>query len=72
MQDKETYKINMKLQSRFEGPYTVKRKINAVVYEVDIDGEAKRIHAVSMQPGVRADQAPRHTQTLFGDEADDG
>lgn len=72
VQDKETYKINMKLQSRFEGPYTVKRKINAVVYEVDIDGETKRIHAVNMKPGVRADQAPRHTQTLFGDVSEDG
>ena len=50
----------------------MKRKINAVVYEVDIDGEAKRIHAVNMKPGVRAGQVPRHTHTLFGDEADDG
>ena len=61
VQDKERYKINVKLQSRYEGPYTVTKKINAVVYEVNVDGELKRIHAINMKPGVKADKAPKNS-----------
>jgi hypothetical protein len=59
VQEKETYKINVKLAARFEGPYKVVRKVNAMVYVAEIDGEQKRIHAVNMKPGVRANQARR-------------
>ena len=53
-QEKETYKINFKLSARYEGPYRVIGKVNAVVYVAEIDGVKKRIHAVNMKPGVRA------------------
>jgi hypothetical protein len=59
VQERETNKINVKLAARFEGPYKVVRKVNAVVYVAEIDGEQKRIHAVNMKPGVRANQAGR-------------
>jgi hypothetical protein len=59
VQEKETYKINVKLAARFEGPYKVVKKENAVVYVAEIDGEQKRIHAVNMKPGVRANQVGR-------------
>jgi hypothetical protein len=68
VQDKETYKINVKLQSRFEGPYTVIRKINAVVYEVNVDGEPKRLHAINMKPGVRADKAPKNSRLVVEED----
>jgi hypothetical protein len=41
---------------RYEGPYKVVEKVNAVVYVAEIDGERKRIHAVNMKPGVRIAQ----------------
>jgi hypothetical protein len=53
VQEKETYKINAKLAVRYEGPYKIIEKVNAVVYVAEIDGERKRIHAVNMKPGVR-------------------
>jgi hypothetical protein len=56
VQEKETYKINVKLAARYEGPYKIIEKVNAVVYVAEIDGERKRIHAVNMKPGVRRAQ----------------
>ena len=52
-QDKETYKINLKLQARYEGPYKIVDKISAVVYVADIDGVKKRVYAVNMKPMAR-------------------
>jgi hypothetical protein len=54
VQERETYKINVKLAARFEGPYKITRRVSAVLYEAEIDGVLKRIHAVNMKPGVRA------------------
>ena len=50
VQEKETYKINLKLQARYEGPYKVVDKVNAVVYVAMIDGVRKRVHAINMKP----------------------
>jgi hypothetical protein len=68
IQEKETYKINVKLQARFEGPYQVVRRVSAVVYEVNIDGVTKRVHATNMKPGaiapvVMAQATTRATQS---------
>jgi hypothetical protein len=52
-QEQETYKINLKLQARYEGPYKIVEKVNAVVYVADINGERKRIHAINMKPEAR-------------------
>jgi hypothetical protein len=49
VQEKETYKINVKLASWYEGPYKIVEKVNAVVYVAEIDGERKRIDAVNMK-----------------------
>ena len=38
------------------------KKINAVVYEVNVDGKPKRLHAINMKPGVRADKAPKNSR----------
>jgi hypothetical protein len=46
--DKETYKISLKLQAKYEGPYRVKRKVNAVVFVTEIGGEEVRIHAINI------------------------
>jgi len=48
--EKEAYKITMKLMERYEGPYVIKEKISPVVYVTEIDGEVKRVHAVNMKP----------------------
>ena len=52
-QEQETYKINLKLQARYEGPYRIVEKVSAVVYVADINGSRKRIHAVNMKPEAR-------------------
>ena len=48
--DKEAWKLSMKLLERFEGPYTISAKISPVLYESEIDGETTRVHAVNMKP----------------------
>lgn len=55
-QEQETYKINMKLQARYEGPYKIVEKVSAVLYVAEIDGQRKRIHAVNMKPESRTIQ----------------
>ena len=46
----EAWKISMKLLERFEGPYTVIRMINPVLYDADVNGKTVRVHAVNMKP----------------------
>lgn len=48
--EKRRYKLTAKLQARFDGPYIVKERVNAVVYVANIGGEDIRIHAVNMKP----------------------
>jgi hypothetical protein len=48
--DEEEWKISMKLLERYEGPYTIIRKINPILYDADINGKEKRVHAVNMKP----------------------
>jgi hypothetical protein len=47
---KEKYKISAKLQARFDGPYKVTGRINAVLYLAEINGEEVRVHAMNMKP----------------------
>jgi hypothetical protein len=48
--EKEKWKISMKLQSRYQGPYVITERINAVLYEAMINGVKCRVHAVNMKP----------------------
>jgi len=48
--EKEKWKISMKLLERFEGPYKIIRKINPVLYDADINGKEVRVHAGNMKP----------------------
>ena len=48
--EKERWKISAKLMERFEGPYTIVRMINPVLYDADIDGKEVRVHASNMKP----------------------
>jgi hypothetical protein len=48
--EKEKWKISMKLQSRYQGPYMITGRINAVLYEALINGVKCRVHAVNMKP----------------------
>ena len=48
--EKEAWKISMKLLERFEGPYTVVNKISPVLYDCDVNGKIKRVHAINMKP----------------------
>jgi hypothetical protein len=61
----ETYKINLKLQARYEGPYKIVEKVNAVVYVVEIDGVKKRIHAINMKSMAHSPRprVPRRAET---------
>jgi hypothetical protein len=64
-QEKDTYKINLKLQARNEGPYKIVEKVNAVVYVAEIDGVKKRIHAINMKPMANSPRprGPRRAET---------
>ena len=48
--EKEKWKISMKLLERFEGPYKIIRKITPVLYDADINGKVVRVHAGNMKP----------------------
>ena len=50
LQKRQKEKVSMKLFERFEGPYIIIRKINPVLYDLEIDGKEVRVHAVNMQP----------------------
>ena len=51
--DEQGYKINRKMQARYEGPYMITRKISPLVYEAEISGERVKVHAINMKPDVR-------------------
>lgn len=48
--EEESWKISMKLLERYEGPYTIIRMINPVLYDADVNGKVVRVHAVNMKP----------------------
>jgi len=48
--DEEEWKITMKLLERYEGPYKIIRKINPVLYDINVEGVEVRAHAVNMKP----------------------
>jgi transposase InsO family protein len=48
--EKESYKIALKLQPRYDGPYVILEKLSAVLYTANINGEVIKIHAVNMKP----------------------
>ena len=48
--EEEAYKISMKLLDRYEGPYVIVNKINPILYEANIEGVIKRVHAIHMKP----------------------
>jgi hypothetical protein len=35
---------------RYEGPYTIIRVINPVLYDANVNGKEVRVHAVNMKP----------------------
>ena len=49
-EEKEAWKITMKLLERFEGPYRIIRKLSPVLYDADVDGKEVRVHAGNMKP----------------------
>jgi exodeoxyribonuclease III len=49
-EEKEEWKISMKLLERYEGPYKIVRKISPVLYDADVDGKEVRVHAGNMKP----------------------
>ena len=48
--EKEKWKISMKLLERYEGPYKIIRKISPVLYDADIGGKEERVHVANMKP----------------------
>ena len=48
--DQISYHLNAKLQTRYDGPHKVIRKLSPVLYEVEINGVEKRISAINMKP----------------------
>jgi len=48
--EKDAWKISMKLLERYEGPYQIIRKISPVLYDADVDGKEVRVHANNMKP----------------------
>ena len=50
LKQRQKEKVSMKLLKRFEGPYEIIRKINPVLYDIEIDGKEVRVHATNMKP----------------------
>jgi hypothetical protein len=50
--EKEAWKISLKLQPRYDGPYVIAEKLSAVLYVANIDGEMLKVHAVNMKPEI--------------------
>ena len=48
--EQEAWKISAKLLERYEGPYTIIRKLNPVLYDAEVDGVVTRVHASNMKP----------------------
>jgi len=48
--EEQAYKISMKLLERYEGPYVVVKKVNPILYDANIEGVIKRVHAIHMKP----------------------
>lgn len=48
--EEEQYSVTMKLLERYEGPYTIIRKVNPVLYDAEVDGKEERVHAINMKP----------------------
>ena len=48
--EEEAWKISMKLLERYEGPYTIIRKISPILYDADVAGKEERVHACGMKP----------------------
>ena len=46
--DKESYKISGKLKTRHEGPYRVKRRVDAVVFGLEIGDREVEMHAIDL------------------------
>ena len=50
LQKRQKEKVSMKLLERYEGPYSIIRKISPVLYDLEIDGKEVRVHATNMKP----------------------
>jgi len=48
--EEQAYKISMKLLERYEGPYVIVKKVNPILYDANIEGVIKRVHAIHMKP----------------------
>ena len=48
--EEQAYKISMKLLERYEGPYVIVNKVNPILYDANIEGVIKRVHAIHMKP----------------------
>jgi hypothetical protein len=48
---KQVFKLTYKLQERWTGPFRIVKVISPILYDADIHGVVKRVHAVNMKPG---------------------
>jgi hypothetical protein len=48
---RQVFKLTYKLQDRWTGPFRVVKVISDILYDADIHGVIKRVHAVNMKPG---------------------
>ena len=48
---RQVFKLTYKLQERWTGPFRVVKVISDILYDADIHGAIKRVHAVNMKPG---------------------
>jgi hypothetical protein len=51
--EEQAYQISAKLQFRYTGPYMVSAVISPVLYESQIHGKVKRVHAINMKPASK-------------------
>ena len=45
------FKLTYKLQERWTGPFQLVKVISPILYDADVHGVVKRVHAVNMKPG---------------------
>jgi hypothetical protein len=47
--EQKHFKLSIKLQNRWSGPFRIMRVISPVIYEADIHGTLKKVHAINMK-----------------------
>ena len=54
LEDEAEFVLSSKLQARYAGPYRITRKLSDILYEAQVHGTKRVIHAINMKPAHTA------------------